>query len=111
MLSNRTANFQEIEKKESLIINNNEKIIKQFTAPIHKFDFLIEEEKVSSSFSFKDNLLDKKAYKFIKSKDECLAIMNLDDRIPNKNEEHNLESDGKNNKERNIEKNNSDINN
>ena len=99
MLSNRTASFKE-KKKESdtLMIDNNEKIIKQFTAPLHKFDihFNSEEEKINSSFSFMNELLDKKIYKFIKSKDECLAMMELDDTLPNNNEENNFKFEDKN---------------
>ena len=114
MLSNRTANFKE-NKAEPLIIDHDEKIIKQLTAPLHKFDihfdyFSKEEEKVTSSFSFKNELLDKKAYNFIKSKDECLTMMELDDSIPNENDENNLEIENKKNKEHLIKTENSNIN-
>ena len=114
MLSNRTANFKE-NKAETLIIDNEEKIIKQYTTPLHKFDihfdyFSKEEEKVTSSFSFKNELLDKKAYNFIKSKDECLTMMELDDSIPNENDENNLEIENKKNKEHLIKTENSNIN-
>ena len=94
MLSNRTANFKSNEEPENVNINNKDKLIKQLTTPLPKFDinfnFSNEEEKETSSFSFKNDLLDKKAYEFIKSKDECLANMELDDSLPNKNEESNL---------------------
>ena len=114
MLSNRTANFKE-NKMESLLINNDEKIIKQFTAPLHKFDihfdfFSKEEEKVTSSFSFKNELLDKQAYNFIKRKDEYLTMMELDDSIPYENDDHNLEIENKKNKENLIKTENSNIN-
>ena len=49
-----------------------------------------QEENQSSSFSFKNDLLDKKAYNFIKSKDECLTFMELDDEIPKRVEESDL---------------------
>ena len=97
MLSNRTANFKANDEPENLnsnINNKDTKLIKQLTTPLPKFDinfnFSNEEEKETSSFSFKNDLLDKKAYEFIKSKDECLANMELDDSLPNKNEESNL---------------------
>ena len=93
MLSNRTANFKINEGAENIEKNNNENIlVKQFTSPLPKFDihfkFQKEEEKEDSSFSFKNDLLDKKAYEFIKSKDACLTEMNLDDSI--QNEESNI---------------------
>ena len=101
MLSNRTANFKVNEEIENVNINNKDKLIKQLTTPLPKFDinfnFSNEEEKETSSFSFKNDLLDKKAYEFIKSKDECLANMELDDSLPNKNEESNLEENKKQN--------------
>ena len=101
MLSNRTANFKSNEEPENVNINNKDKLIKQLTTPLPKFDinfnFSNEEEKETSSFSFKNDLLDKKAYEFIKSKDECLANMELDDSLPNKNEESNLEENKKQN--------------
>ena len=101
MLSNRTANFKANEEPENVNINNKDKLIKQLTTPLPKFDinfnFSNEEEKETSSFSFKNDLLDKKAYEFIKSKDECLANMELDDSLPNKNEESNLEENKKQN--------------
>ena len=49
------------------------------------FHFKDEEDKEASSFSFKNDLLSKNAYNFLKKKDECLATMVLDDSIPNKN--------------------------
>ena len=54
------------------------------------FKFSIEEEKELSSFSFKNDLLDKRTYDFIKSKDESLAAMKLDDSLPNRNDESNI---------------------
>ena len=89
MLSNRTANFKA--KDEDMKINNDEKFIKQLTTPIPKFDmnyhFSNEQDIEESSFSFKNDLLDRKAYDFIKSKDDCLTEMELDDSLPNKKEE------------------------
>ena len=97
MLSNRTANFKVNEETENIKIDNknSNKFIKQFTTPLPKFDihfkYSNEEEKETSSFSFKNDLLDKKAYEFIKSKDECLAILKLDDSLPNNKEESSFE--------------------
>ena len=89
MLSNRTANFKA--KDEDMKINNEEKFLKQLTTPLPKFDmnyhFSNEHDNEASSFSFKNDLLDKKAYDFIKSKDDCLAEMELDDSLPNNKEE------------------------
>ena len=91
MLSNRTANFKASEAKEEN--DNKDQFVKQLTTPLpNKFDmnylFLEDEEKNKekemSSFSFKQDILDKKAYNFIKTKDECLSIMDLDDSIPEK---------------------------
>ena len=91
MLSNRTANFKVNEEPENIKLNNKDILIKQLTTPISEFNinfnFLKEEEKETSSFSFKNDLLDKKVYEFIKSKDDCLAAMELDDSIPNNIEE------------------------
>ena len=93
MLSNRTAKFKEKSNVEDIKLNNN--IFKKVaTQPLKKFnmDFNFgKEEKQSSSFSFKNDLLDKKAYDFIKSKDECLTFMELNDEIPKKIEESELE--------------------
>ena len=96
MLSNRTANFKVNEEPVKIDdLDNNKKLVKQLTTPLPKFDinfkFSNEEEKETSSFSFKNDFLDKKAYEFIKSKDECLAIMELDDSLPNKNEESKID--------------------
>ena len=87
MLSNRTANFKTSGEKEEIKVDDNkEQFMKQLTTPMPKFDknyyFLDEEEKEASSISFQKDLLDKKAYKFIKPKDECLSAMELDDSIP-----------------------------
>ncbi len=88
MLSNRTANFKVSEGKEEN--DDKEQFVKQLTSPLPKFDmnylFLEEEnkDKETSSFSFQHNVLDKKAYNFIKTKDECLSTMELDDTIPEK---------------------------
>ena len=88
MLSNRTANFKTNEKEEE-IKNNDKNFIKLLTTPLPKFDmnfhFKDEEEKENSSFSFKNDLLNKNVYNFLKKKDECLAAMVLDDSIPTKN--------------------------
>ena len=93
MLSNRKAKFKEKSDVEDIKLNNN--IFKKVaTQPLKKFnmDFNFgKEEKQSSSFSFKNDLLDKKAYDFIKSKDECLTFMELNDEIPKKIEESELE--------------------
>jgi hypothetical protein len=91
MLSTRTANFKTTEEAIKMKIDDNDKFVKQLTTPLKKFDmnfhFSSEEDKETSSFSFKNDLLDKKAYDFIKSKDDCLAQMDLDDSIPNNKEE------------------------
>ena len=101
MLSNRTANFKT--KEDDMKINNNEKFLKQLTTPLPKFDmnyqFSNEENNEASSFSFKNDLLDKKAYDFIKSKDDCLAEMELDDSLPNKKEEETNKNIEENKKE------------
>ena len=93
MLSNRTADFKVKEEPETLKIEKAE-FVKQFTTPLPKFDmnfkFSSEIECEGSSFSFKNDLLEKRAYDFIKSKDKSLAVMQLDDSLPNKNEESNL---------------------
>ncbi len=93
MLSNRTADFKV--KEETVILKDeNKDFVKQLTTPLPKFDmnfkFSIEEEKELSSFSFKNDLLDKRTYDFIKSKDESLAAMKLDDSLPNRNDESNI---------------------
>ena len=63
MLSNRTANFKVNDEPENIKLNNKDKIIKQLTTPLPKFDmnfnFSNEEEKETSSFSFKNDLLEK----------------------------------------------------
>ncbi len=92
MLSNRTAKFKENSEVENINITNVFK--KVATTPLKKFDMNFKfgkEEKQSSSFSFKNDLLDKKSYDFIKGKDECLAFMELNDEIPKKIEESDLE--------------------
>ena len=93
MNSHRTPNFKGSDVSDNFDLDNTEKILlKQFTSPSPQFDvnfkFVKEEEKENSSFSFKNDLLDKKAYEFIKSKDECLTEMKLDDSI--QNEESNI---------------------
>ena len=102
MLSNRTANFKANDEPENLNINNKDILVKQLTTPLPNFNinfnysnFSNEEEKETSSFSFKNDLLDKKAYEFLKSKDECLANMELDDSLPNKKEENHLDENKK----------------
>ena len=88
MLSNRTANFKTNEKEEDMK-NVDKNFLKLYTSPLPKFDmnyhFKDEEENEASSFSFKNDLLSKSAYNFLKRKDECLAKMILDDSIPKKN--------------------------
>ncbi len=87
MLSNRTANFKlNDEVKEEIKNTKDSIIIKQFTIPLPKinmkFKFLDEDEKDNSDFSFQNDLLSNRAYKFLKDKDECLSAMILDDSIP-----------------------------
>ena len=108
MLSNRTANFKvnENEEEKNEIKNNNEQFIKQLTSPLPKFDinfyFSNEDDKEMSSFSFKHDLLDKKAYDFIKTKEECLSKMELDDTVPDKNDEKENEHKRKKNSIKSI---------
>ncbi len=89
MLSNRTANFKV--KEEQKIEKHNEAIVKQLTTPLPKFEFNFncfdENEKENSNFSFKNDLLSKEAYNFLKGKDECLTTMELDDTLPGNKEE------------------------
>ena len=90
MMSNRTANFKSSGKEEELEHQDNENsFVKIKTTPLIKFDmnfhFKDEVEVESSSFSFKNDLLNEKAYYFLKKKDECLATLILDDTLPNKN--------------------------
>ena len=102
MLSNRTANFKEKEEQK-----HNDPIIKQLTTPLPKFEFNFncfdDKEKENSNFSFKNDLLSKEAYNFLKGKDECLTTMELDDTVPgNKKEEFkviNLNDDDKENED------------
>ncbi len=95
MLSNRTAKFKQNEDKGKLKLIIDDEYTKKLSTPLPnfrfdvKFKFFKEEEKEHSSFSFQDDLLDKKSYEFIKRKDECLAIMKLDDSIPEENTECN----------------------
>ena len=102
MLSNRTANFKV--KDEQKMTEHNETIVKQLTTPLPKFDFNFncfdETEKENSNFSFKNNLLTKETYNFLKRKDEFLSIMELDDTLPNHKEEDEFkEFENKDNKE------------
>ena len=90
MLSNRTANFKSNGKEEELKQHNNENnFLKIKTTPLIKFDmnfhFKDEKDVESSSFTFKNDLLNENAYYFLKKKDECLAALILDDTLPNKN--------------------------
>ena len=90
MISNRTAKFKTNVKEEELKQHDNENnFLKIKTTPLIKFDmnfhFKDEVEVESSSFSFKNDLLNEKAYYFLKKKDECLATLILDDTLPNKN--------------------------
>ena len=89
MLSNRTANFK-INEKENEIKHHQKSFLKLYTAPPPKFDmnYHFKDEEVlkeESSFSFKNHLLTKNTYYFLKNKDECLSSMVLDDSIPDKN--------------------------
>ena len=93
MLSNRTAKFKENSEVEDIKLTSNN-FKKVATTPLKKFDMNFKfgkDENQSSSFSFKNDLLDKKAYDFIKSKDECLTFMELDDNIPKRVDESDLE--------------------
>ena len=91
MLSERTAYFKKIdddEEEEESIKNTKESIIiKQLSNPIPKsnveFNYLDESEKEESAFSFSNELMSNRAYKFLRDKDECLSAMTLDDSIPN----------------------------
>ena len=90
MISNRTAKFKTNGKEEELKQHDNENnFLKIKTTPLIKFDmnfhFKDEVEVESSSFSFKNDLLNEKAYYFLKKKDECLSSLILDDTLPNKN--------------------------
>ena len=89
MLSNRTAKFKTTEKDKEISNVEKQNFVKLYTTPIKKFDmnyhFKDEEDKEASCFSFKNDLLSKNAYNFLKEKDECLATMVLDDSIPIKN--------------------------
>ena len=94
MLSNRTAKFKEKSEVEDIKLNTNNNFKKVATTPLKKFDMNFKfgnQENQSSSFSFKNDLLDKKSYDFIKSKDECLTFEELNDEIPKKIEESDLE--------------------
>ena len=92
MLSERTAYFKKIdddeEEEEESIKNTKESIIiKQLSNPIPKsnveFNYLGESEKEESAFSFSNELMSNRAYKFLRDKDECLSAIILDDSIPN----------------------------
>ena len=90
MISNRTANFKSNGKEEEMNQHNNENsFVKIKTTPLIKFDmnfhFKDEKDVESSSFTFKNVLLNENAYYFLKKKDECLASLILDDTLPNKN--------------------------
>ena len=90
MISNRTANFKSNGKEEEINQHNNENsFVKIKTTPLIKFDmnfhFKDEKDVESSSFTFKNDLLNENAYYFLKKKDECLASLILDDTLPNKN--------------------------
>ena len=89
MLSNRTANFKKNEDKKEEINNSKEAILKQLTTSIPKlqitYNFEENDYKEYSNFSFRHNLLSQRTYKFLKDKDECLAVMVLDDSIPESN--------------------------
>ena len=108
MLSNRTANFKV--KDEQKMTEHNETILKQLTTPLPKSEFNFnfacfdETEKENSNFSFKNDLLTKETYNFLKRKDEYLGQMELDDTLPNHEEEDEFkefENNNKDNKENN----------
>ena len=91
MLSERTAYFKkndDDEEEEESVNNTKESIIiKQLSNPIPKsnvdFNYLDESEKEETVFSFSNELMSNRAYKFLRDKDECLSAMILDDSIPN----------------------------
>ena len=90
MMSNRTANFKSSVKEEEIDHHDIENsFVKIKTTPLIKFDmnfhFKDEIDAESSSFTFKNDLLNQNAYCFLKKKDECLATLFLDDTLPNKN--------------------------
>ena len=97
MQSNRTANFLEKSEIEKIKLTNHENFKKVATAPVKKIDidfifkFREKDNKQSSSFSFKNDLLDKNSYEFIKRKDECLTLIELDDSIHKRIAESELE--------------------
>ena len=109
MLSNRTANFKV--KDEQIV--NNKIILTKLSTPLPKFDFNFscfdEKEKENSNFSFKNNLLTKETYNFLKRKDEYLSALDLDDTLPNHKEESEFENN-KDNKEIKENKENNDKN-
>jgi len=84
MFSERTAYFKKIEdeEEEESIKNTKEStIIKQLTNPNNSLDENEKEEE--AAFSFSNDLLSNRTYKFLRDKDECLSAMILDDSIPN----------------------------
>ena len=92
MLSERTAYFKknddDDEEEEESVKNTKESIIiKQLSNPIPKsnvdFNYLDESEVEETVFSFSNDLLSNRTYKFLRDKDECLSAMILDDSIPN----------------------------
>ena len=91
MLSNKTGNFKTIdeEEEEEEMQNPKESILKQLTTPLPQlqmtYTYTENDDKEYSYFSFRHNLLSQRAYKFLKDKDECLAVMELDDSIPESN--------------------------
>ncbi len=114
MLSNRTANFKV--KDEQKMVEHNETILKQLTTPLPKsdfnfnFNFFDEKEKENSNFSFKNDLLTKEAYNFLKRKDEYLSAMELDDTLPNYKEENEFKEFENNNIDNKDNKDNKDNN-
>ena len=76
---------KENEKNNENENDNIEEAVKNTMDDIFNFNSDCEEEKENSSFSFKNDLLNKNVYNFLKKKDECLAAMVLDDSIPTKN--------------------------
>ena len=82
MFSERTAYFKKITDEEEEGIKNTKEstTIKQLTNPNNSLD---ENEKEETAFSFSNDLLSNRTYKFLRDKDVCLSAMILDDSIPN----------------------------
>ena len=86
MYSNRTAKFKIDEEVEEEIKSTKDIIIKHLTNPLPtintKNTSLEENYQENVDFSFQNELLSNRTYKFLRDKDECLSEMILDDSIP-----------------------------